>query len=120
MKVLLVDDDAFLRDMYATKFIESSHEVDAASNAAEALSKLKEKDYDAVMLDMIMPGMSGLDVLAEVKKLSLAPKTKFIILSNQSESVDQSAAKESGAVGYIIKAESIPSEVVKQVEGMCK
>ncbi len=120
MKVLLVDDDAFLRDMYATKFIEFGHEVDSVSDATEALRHLKEKDYDAVILDMIMPGMTGLDVLAEVKKLNLAQKAKFVILSNQSESSDQAAAKESGAIGYIIKAESIPSDVVKQVETMCK
>ncbi len=120
MKVLLVDDDAFLRDMYATKFIEFGHEVESASDGAEALRHLKEKDYDVVMLDMIMPGMSGLDVLSEVKKLNLAQKARFVILSNQSEASDQAAAKGSGAAGYIIKAESIPSDVVKQVEAMCK
>ena len=120
MKVLLVDDDAFLRDMYATKFIECGHEVETASNGTESLSKLKEKEYDVVMLDMIMPGLSGVDVLAEVKKQKLAEKTKFVVLSNQSESTDQTAAKDAGAIGYIVKAESVPSEVVKQVEAMCK
>lgn len=120
MKVLLVDDDAFLRDMYATKFIECGHEVDAAGDANEALSRIKEKDYNAVLLDMIMPGMSGLDLLTEIKKLGMEPTAKFIILSNQSEAADQAAAKEAGAIGYIIKAESIPSDVVKKVEEVCK
>lgn len=120
MKVLLVDDDAFLRDMYATKFMECGHEVDAASDAAEALRRIKEKAYDVVLLDMIMPGMSGLDLLADIKKQGVDTATKFIILSNQSEASDQAAAKESGAIGYIIKAESIPSDVVKRVEEMCK
>lgn len=120
MKILLVDDDAFLRDMYATKFIESGHQVDAATDATEALRFIKEGDYDVVLLDMIMPGMSGLELLEEIKKLGLASDTKYIVLSNQSEAGDQSSAKEAGAVGYIIKAEVIPSEVVKRVEELCK
>lgn len=106
--------------MYATKFIECGHTVEAASDAPEAIKILKEKEFDVVMLDMIMPGMSGLDLLGEIKRQNIATKAKFIILSNQSEATDQAAAKEAGALGYIIKAESIPSDVVKKVEEMCK
>lgn len=120
MKILLVDDDAFLRDMYATKFIESGHQVDTATDATEAMRSIKEADYDVVLLDMIMPGMSGVELLEEIKKLGLSGTTKYIVLSNQSEASDQLASKEAGAVGYIIKAEVIPSEVVKRVEDLCK
>lgn len=119
MKVLLVDDDAFLRDMYATKFIECGHEVEALGKATEALASIKEKQYDVVLLDMVMPSMSGLDLLKEVTKNNLKRETIFIILSNQSETTDRSSAIEAGADGYIVKAESIPSDVVKQVEGIC-
>lgn len=119
MKVLLVDDDAFLRDMYATKFIETGHQVDAVGSAKEAISKIKETQYDVVLLDMIMPAMTGLELLKEIKTLDLKGKTKFIVLSNQSESADQAAASEAGADGYIVKAESIPSDVVKKMEEIC-
>lgn len=105
--------------MYATKFIETGHEVDAVSGAKEAIGKIKEVQYDVVLLDMIMPMMSGLDLLKEINALDLKGKTKFIILSNQSESADQAAAAEAGADGYIVKAESIPSDVVKQMEEIC-
>lgn len=121
IKILLVDDDAFLRDMYATKFIESGHEVEAATNSAEAIQRIKENDYDVVLLDMIMPGMSGLELLEEIKKLELGKEdTKYIVLSNQGETTYQSAANEAGVAGYIIKAEVIPSEVVKRVEQLCQ
>ena len=120
MRVLLVDDDAFLRDMYATKFIECGHAVEAVGDGAEAMRHIKEKEYEVVLLDMVMPNMNGLDVLKEVEKEKLRRNTKFIILSNQSESSDRSFASDSGADGYIIKAESIPSDVVKQVEEVCK
>lgn len=116
--MLLVDDDAFLRDMYATKFIECGHEVESAGEAAEALRLIKDKNYDVVLLDMVMPGMSGLDLLKEIKKAELKRQSMLIVLSNQSETSDRSAATELGADGYIVKAESIPSDIVKQVEGL--
>lgn len=120
MKVLLVDDDAFLRDMYATKFIECGHEVDVVGDSTIALGKIKEGNYDVVMLDVIMPGLSGLELLKSIKESGLGENSKYVILSNQSESSDKASAEEFGADGYIIKAECIPSDVVKKVEEICK
>ena len=119
MKILLVDDDAFLRDMYATKFTEEQYSVVVAKSGAEALTVLKDEgDVDVVMLDMIMPGMSGIDLLKEIKNLELATQPKCIVLSNQSESNDIDQAKKAGADGYIVKAEMIPSDVVAEVKKM--
>lgn len=120
MKVLLVDDDAFLRDMYATKFIECGHEVEVVGDSKIALGKIKDNNYDVVMLDVIMPGLSGLELLKEIKESEVSKNSKYIVLSNQSESSDKASAEELGADGYIIKAESIPSDVVKKVEEICK
>lgn len=114
MKILLVDDDAFLSDMYATKFSESGHTVESVSSASAALAKLEDGQYDGVLLDIVMPGMTGLQLLEEINKSGKKGKTKFIVLSNQSEVSDRAAAKETGADGYIIKAESVPSDVVKK------
>ena len=115
MKILLVDDDAFLRDMYATKFAEAGDAVDVATNGTEALQKLRDSTFDVVVTDMVMPGMSGLDLLKQIKTEQRDSPCKFVVLSNQGESSDLAAAEELGVDGYIIKAESIPSEVVKQV-----
>ena len=121
MKLLLVDDDAFLRDMYATKFGECGHAVDAADSAAAALAKLeKSSDFDVILLDMVMPGMSGLELITAIKERFPAIKPLFIVLSNQGQSEDIREAMEAGANGYIIKAESIPSEVVRKVEAFAK
>ena len=121
MKILLVDDDAFLRDMYATKFTECGHEVDAAENAVTALSKLQQtKDFTVILLDMIMPGMSGTELINEIKSRYPENKAKFIVLSNQGQQEDIDDAMNAGAEGYIIKAESIPSDVVKKVESIAK
>ena len=121
MKILLVDDDAFLRDMYATKFTECGHEVDAAENAVTALSKLQQtNDFTVILLDMIMPGMSGTELINEIKTRYPETKAKFVVLSNQGQQEDIDDAMNAGAAGYIIKAESIPSDVVKKVESIAK
>jgi two-component system alkaline phosphatase synthesis response regulator PhoP len=117
MKLLLVDDDAFLRDMYATKFSELGHTVDVADGAAMALAKLEQdQSFEVILLDMIMPGLSGVDLLKEITKRLPDLKAKRIVLSNQGQNEDIEEATTAGAIGYIIKAESIPTEVVKKVE----
>jgi CheY-like chemotaxis protein len=116
MNILLVDDDAFLRDMYATKFSELGHQVDAADSADAALKKIEETAFDVVLLDMIMPGMTGVELIATIKEKFPKKKIKCIVLSNQGQETDIEEAKLAGATGYIVKAEMIPSHVVKEVE----
>lgn len=121
MKILLVDDDAFLRDMYATKFGEAGDEVVVAKNAADALNKLNENDgIDVVIMDMVMPGMTGVELIKKIRMNKETKDCQCIVLSNQSEQVDIESAKNAGAVGYIIKAELVPSEVVTKVHDLVK
>jgi CheY-like chemotaxis protein len=106
-----------LRDMYAMKFTEDGANVLVAKSGAEALEVLKrESGINVVMLDMVMPGMTGLELLDEIAALHLEPRPRCIVLSNQSESQDVDTALEKGAVGYIVKAEMIPSDVVREVK----
>ncbi len=121
MKILLVDDDGFLRDMYATKFISSGYEVEAADGSAAAITKLEQGNkYDLALLDMIMPGTSGVELLKIIKERFDAQIKYAIFLTNQGQEEDIREATEAGAIGYIIKAEAIPSEVVKRVEEIIK
>ena len=84
MKLLLVDDDAFLRDMYATKFSECSHTVEVAENPAQALLKLQQDpSFDVILLDMIMPGMSGVELMRTIMETFPQSPAKFVVLSNQ-------------------------------------
>jgi len=115
MKILLVDDDVFLRDMYATKFGELGHEVVTADTGEHALEAIETSVFDVILLDMIMPGMSGVELLQSISEKKLSPKPKCIVLSNQGGKEEIEAAEQAGAMGYIIKAELIPSEVVARV-----
>ncbi len=121
MKLLLIDDDAFLRDMYATKFSQSGYEVLSADGSVAGLAEIKKHpDVDVILLDMIMPGMSGVELIKKIKADFPDVKAKCIVLSNQGQSEDIDEAKEAGAVGYIIKAEAVPSDVLKKVEQLAK
>ena len=117
MKILLVDDDGFLRDMYASKFLSSGYEVETAEGSTSALTKFPDDVvYDVVILDMVMPGTSGVELLHILKEQFPNQVKHFIFLSNQGQEEDIREATEAGAIGYIIKAQSIPSEVVRSVE----
>lgn len=119
MKVLLVDDDVFLRDMYATKFVECGHKVEAVDQGSKALSVLeKEKDFDVVLVDMVMPGMTGVELIAKIEEADLFNGATCIVLSNQGQQADIDEAMQAGAKSYIIKAEHLPSEVVDKVESI--
>jgi CheY-like chemotaxis protein len=115
MKILLVDDDVFLRDMYATKFGELGHEVVTADAGEHALEALEKHVFDVILFDMIMPGMSGVELLEKIREKNMQPTPKCIVLSNQGGKEEIEAAVAAGAMGYIIKAELIPSEVVARV-----
>lgn len=121
MKLLLVDDDAFLRDMYAMKFTENGHVVEAADSSTNALAKLEQdQSFDVILLDMIMPGMTGVELITLIKDRHPTLHVKFIVLSNQGQNEDVQEALDAGAHGYIVKAESIPSDVVRKVEALAK
>ncbi len=116
-KILIVDDDSFLLDMYAVKFGEAGYTVDTAKSAEEALTKLREGElFDILLFDMIMPGLTGLDFLEAVRKENLGSDPACIVLSNQGEKSDIESAHDLHVDGYIIKANTIPSEVVAQVK----
>ncbi len=114
LKILLIDDDKFLLDMYSLKFKKSGLEVDIASNTKVAFDKISsDVSYDIILLDIIMPGMDGLDLLGTIRQENLAKNSVIIMLTNQADDFER--AKKLGVNGYIIKATTIPSEVVEQV-----
>ncbi len=117
-KVLIVDDDEFLLDMYVVKFKEAGFEVDIAQNGEEALAKVRAGNPDVVLLDVVMPKMDGFDVLRTIKKEKLAPHAAVFVLSNLGQKEDTDRGMNLGAVDYIVKAHFTPSEVVARVNNV--
>src|SRR3989344_1191494 len=90
--ILIVDDDKFLLSMYQTKFGKAGWTVEASLSATEALQKLRDGLVpSAVMFDLIMPGVDGVEFLRIVRKEKLAPHALLVALTNQgqSENIEQ-------------------------------
>lgn len=116
-KILIVDDDKFLLEMYALKFKSGGFEIDTCADPEEALTKIKGgATPDVFLFDLIMPKLNGLELLKQIKDAGLIPNALKIVLSNQGQQTDIDAANEIGVDGYIVKALYTPSEVLAQVK----
>lgn len=117
LTIFVVDDDKFLLDMYALKFSKSGYIVEAADNGEDALKKFRTGFVpDVLLLDVIMPGLTGLETLETIRKENLIPNATVIMLTNQNMPEDIDRAKKCNIDGYIVKAMAIPSEVLSEVE----
>lgn len=116
-KILIVDDDKFLLDMYALKFSQGEEfNVVTALGSEDAVAKLKDGfSPDIILLDVVMPKMNGFELLEKIKRENLTDRAKIIILSNLGQDADIAKAKSLQADGYIIKSSVTPSEVLKKV-----
>ncbi|MDP3735480.1 MAG: response regulator [bacterium] len=118
-QLLLIDDDEFLIDMYSTKFTGAGFAVMAMRSVDEALGKLREGYTPAIiLLDLVMPTVGGIAFLKARRDERLAPDAVVIVLSNQSDEARIEEAKKLGAKGYILKANTVPSEVLEQVQAL--
>lgn len=115
-KILLVDDDQFLISMYSIKFSKYGFEIETAKNGEDALEKLRGGyEPDILILDVVMPSLDGFGLLERIRKDRLAPNAVVIMLTNQGQKSDIDQANKLAVQGYIVKATTIPSEVVEEV-----
>lgn len=114
-KVLLAEDDPFLIDIYSTKLKELGAEIDVAITGNECLDKLKEQKFDLLILDIILPGIDGWEILKNINKKrgGVFKNLKILVLSNLGDKKDIERGLQLGADKYLIKAHHTPSEVVK-------
>ena len=117
IRILFVDDDKFLLDMYSLKFSKNNFEVNVTEGPEDALKVLREgPEPDVILLDVVMPGIDGIELLSIIRREKLVKKSVVIMLTNQGLPDDISRAKELNVDGYIIKATTIPSEVLSEVQ----
>ncbi len=117
---MIVDDDKFLLDMYSLKFSKTGYEVETSDSTDTALKKI-QAGYtpDVLLVDIVMPGMDGIDFVAVLRKEKLVPRAIIIMLTNQGTSEDIGHSQKLDVDGYIVKATTIPSEVLEQVKKIC-
>jgi len=115
-KILLVDDDKFLLDMYCTKFTQGGFTAHGALSVKAALETIRGGfEPDAVVFDLVMPEETGFSLLEHLRDQKIAPNAVKIALTNQDDAEEKRRAENLGADAYLVKATMIPSEVVNRV-----
>lgn len=117
IKVMIIDDDAFILNMYKIKFTKEGFTPTLAVNGKEALD-IAHSGFvpDVLFVDLIMPIMGGIEFLETIRKEKIYENVPIIVLTNQSQITDIDAAKRLGVRSYIVKATTIPSEIVDEVK----
>jgi len=123
-KILLVEDDPFLIDIYTTKMKESGFQVDVASSGEAAFQKASEGNFDLMVLDIVLPQMDGWEVLVKIQneksKNQNLKDLKIIVLSNLGQKEEVEKGLNLGATKYLIKAHFTPSQIVEEIKKLIK
>ena len=115
-RILIVDGDTFVIGLYVAKFGSRGFEVDSAQESLEVLKKLRGgKNYDILLLEVVMPTLSGIELLRTIRKENLVPRSTVVMFTNETQAFHIEQAKELKADGYIVKSTSVPSEVLESV-----
>lgn|SRR4030042_657069 len=114
--VLIVEDDPLVSRMYQTVFQFEGFEVELARNGEEGIEKLKKLRPVMVLLDVMMPKMTGIDVLKALKSDPTTKSIPVVVLTNLSGDKDAEKALELGAVKFIVKSQNKPKDIVAQIK----
>lgn len=114
--VMVVEDDAFLVKAYQVKLEKEGYEVWIATDGNEAISYLSKSRPNIVLLDLMLPGASGFDILTQIRKTEGWKNVPVIILTNLGQPQDMQQGKELGAVDYMIKANTKINDIVSKVK----
>jgi len=111
-RILLVDDEKTMVKYLSKRLIKKGFEISIAYNGLEALEQVKAADFDVVLLDVLMPGMNGIDTLKEIKKIK--PRTEVIMLTGHASVEAGIEGMKAGAFNYIMKPFD-PNELVTEI-----
>lgn len=119
MNILIVEDDKLLQQALEAKFTESEARCTICSDGKEAVHKLEKEDFDAVVLDLVMPEMDGFEVL-KIKKTTINADTPTFVVSNLDAESDHARAIELGATKCFLKAKVTLKGLVEEIMGAVK
>ena len=119
-KILLIEDDPFLSSLLGNRLKKEGFDLISVKSGNEAVKTLKKDAVDLVLLDLILPGKSGFEVLEDIKSDPQVAKTPVIIISNLGQDMDIEKAKELGVVDYLVKAKISIDDLVQKIKDFLK
>lgn len=118
--ILIVEDDPFISDMYATKMRTSGFDITVAENGQLGLEAMRSTKFDLILLDVVMPKMDGFEMLEVLKAEEETKNIPVILLTNLGQKDDVERGLKLGAEAYVVKAHFTPAEVIDKVNEVLK
>lgn len=119
-KILIVEDDKFLRELISQKLVKEEYDISEAVDGEEGIKKIKEEKPELILLDLILPGIDGFEVLSRMKEDASISSIPVIILSNLGQKEDVEKGLKLGATDYLIKAHFTPGEIIEKIKAILK
>ncbi len=119
-KLLVVDDDEYIRDLYEEVLKDADFDVDTAIDGKDGLEKITSGSYDLILLDIMMPKMDGVEVLRNLSENSKTNASKVVLLTNLAHDPVMKEALSLGAKAYLIKADMTPDQLVEKIKEYLK
>jgi len=117
-KILVIEDDKFLRKVIDRKLLGEGYEVVEATDGSEGVRAAEDSKPDLILLDLVLPEISGFGVLTQLKASLATKNIPVIILSNLGEREDVEKGFSLGAADYLIKSHFNPGEIVEKIEAV--
>ncbi len=115
-KILIIDDNLLLLEIYSGKFTEAGFEVFTAEDGEKALTLLEKQEPDLIILDLILPKIDGFEILKVIKQKERLKKIPVLVLTNRAEYEFRKKALQLGAAEYLPKLNFTPAEVVAKAK----
>jgi DNA-binding response OmpR family regulator len=121
-KILCIEDEQFIGELYSRALTKAGYEVTVLADGVKALDAAQTNDYDIILLDLMIPNLTGIEILRTLRNPARVPpiRAKIIIITNLEQRQEVRADIEKQADGYLVKAEMTPSELVKFIQKIPK
>lgn len=119
-KILIIEDDKFLRELIARKLENEGYMIAEAIDGEEGMKKIKDETPDLILLDLILPGIDGFEVLTRMKQEPTLAAIPVIVLSNLGQREEIEKGLKLGAIDYLVKAHFTPGEIVEKIKNALK
>lgn len=117
-RILLIEDEDYIRDLYKRQLDLAGFLTDGFADGKSGLSAIQQNVYDLVLLDIMLPGINGLEILKEIKHNVMTKNIPVVLLTNLGQEVIIEEAFKLGAEGYLIKASVTPDQIIQEVKNI--